>query len=247
MGSTGQRVSAFLLELQEELGAKDREIADLRYSLAQKAAEFPAGLRHLIEQQAEQLEHTRLILSALERGPFLMPSSRGEPEDPCTEEADQRIAQEEQASKLREDLEVLPGGHSGVDEVREHRAQLEEKRESHRLDVARLMNERETLRDACLKEERENARRQLEAEREAHQEEKARLLLELESARGLASALEVALIEQRGALQRIEAKFSLYSAAVSKLAQMPERKRPKLLESSRQVPQREQRNAFSIR
>jgi chromosome segregation ATPase len=81
-------------------------------------------------------------------------------------------------------------------------------------------------------------RQQLESERQAHQEQAARLVAELEQAREAAAGLDAVLMEQRGALQRIEAKFNLYAAAVTKIAEPPARRGPKLLTPSKQVPPR---------
>jgi len=230
MESTGQRVSAFLLELEEELSAKDREITELRDKLAQKSAEVPEGLGTLIRQLEEQLKNSRRILSALE------PAN---PDPPAP--VPPPISEEERAESFREKQALQS-------EIRDLRALLEAERESHGEHVARLINELETVRETKpVQDGAVRLREQMDSEREAHESEKAVLKAELETSRETVAALEAALIEQRGALQRIEAKFSLYAAAVSKLSQHPELKRPKLLESSKQLPRPPQNNAYSIR
>ena len=62
MEATSKRVSSLLLELEEEMAAKDREIADLQAQLAGRSDEVPDGLRALIELQKAQLERTGEVL-----------------------------------------------------------------------------------------------------------------------------------------------------------------------------------------
>ncbi|MEO8025970.1 MAG: hypothetical protein ABI823_05835 [Bryobacteraceae bacterium] len=175
MESAGQRASNLLHELEEELAAKDREIASLKAQLTERASPVPPGLTELLDAQQAQLERSRRLLYAIENFSAQPPVSGNTPDE----------------------------------EVLQLRAQLRD-------------------------------------ERVAHEEQVGRLIGELETARECASSLEGALLELRGALQRIEAKFNLYAAAVLKLSEVPEPKRPKLLSPSKQLPGKKV-NGFSIR
>lgn len=176
MESTGQRVSTLLHDLEEELAARDREIAELHCGLASRAPVLPAGILDLIDEQQEQLSRTRELLQSLEAAALAPP-----PPPSASEEIEQ--------------------------------LQL-----------------------------------QLESEREEHRQQIEELTRELEAAREAAVALEAILLEQRGALQRIEAKFNLYAAAVLKLLQPPVEKRPKLLPPSKKAAaQKPKADGFFIR
>ncbi len=250
MPSTGQRISDFLAELQEELAAKDHEIAALRTRLAEQSGQIPAGLRQLIQQQEVQIEHARLILRAIENAPF-------DPQPPPSGDREQleelQAALDADRATLQFDLAQFEEERNTVRASRNEKQEvlqvLESERAAHREHIARLINELESAREsASPKTCFEDLHRELEMEKARHQAEVAALHVELEAAKESGSVLEAGLIEQRGAFQRIEAKFSLYAAAVSKLAVMPEPKRPKLLQSAKQLPQRNpQASAQSIR
>lgn len=247
MESTGKRVSAFLLELEEELAVKDRDIAGLEAQLAARAAEVPSGLRELIGQQEAQLKHSRDILRALEiQAPFPAVSLLSSEEDTRqlrTGLDEEREAHGQQIAKLSRELDAYrESGRQAMQAVEESsqlRAQLESERASHQQHIALLISELEAARESFdVNEEVCELRRQLEFEREEHQQAVSKLAEALEAARESESALETALLAQRGAMQRIEAKFNLYAAAVSKLAGPAEVKRPKLLQPLKQLSQR---------
>ncbi len=242
----GQRVSAFLLELEDELVAKDSEIEALKAQLADRSSELPAGLRELISLQLEQLTQTRALLGAIEC-PVPVSSNAADDDARQLRAALEAERQEhgEQSARVGEELEtVREAARMAQVEVVGLRHQIQSDHDAHQQHIARLITDREAQEaKQATTAEAEALHKQLEQEREAHQQAIAKLNEDLEAARVSEASLEAALMEQRGALQRIEAKFSLYSAAVAKLAEPPEPRRAKLLQSSKQLSQRKPRTS----